>query len=178
MADQDEQYPGYNFASHVGYGTATHRQAIEQLGITPLHRVSFKPLQKYSSPKKSAIRDISINFTGKTTKTIGDEAEDVASQYLVANGHVLLERNWRTKFCEIDIVSQHESTVYFTEVKYRSSKDQGGGIAAITPKKLRQMKFAAELFALKHSLSDINLRLSVIEMSNQPPSVESYLKIE
>ncbi len=38
----------------------------------------------------------------------------------------------------------------FVEVKYRSSKYYGGGIAAITPKKLRQMQFAAELYDARH----------------------------
>lgn len=47
MADQDAIYPGYNFASHVGYGTAMHRLAIDELGVTPLHRLSFAPLAKY-----------------------------------------------------------------------------------------------------------------------------------
>lgn len=47
MSDQDEIYPGYKFSSHVGYGTAAHRAAIEELGVTPLHRLSFAPLAKY-----------------------------------------------------------------------------------------------------------------------------------
>jgi ribonuclease HII len=42
-------YPLYGFASHVGYGTTAHRAAIEQNGITPLHRLSFAPLKKYQS---------------------------------------------------------------------------------------------------------------------------------
>lgn len=49
MAEQDALYPAYNFTSHVGYGTAKHRAAIEAHGVTPLHRLSFAPLQKYSS---------------------------------------------------------------------------------------------------------------------------------
>lgn len=47
MANQDDIFPGYKFASHVGYGTAAHRAAIEELGVTPLHRLSFAPLAKY-----------------------------------------------------------------------------------------------------------------------------------
>lgn len=52
MAEQDEVYPGYTFAGHVGYGTAAHRAAIEQLGVTPLHRLSFAPLQKYAAGER------------------------------------------------------------------------------------------------------------------------------
>jgi len=42
------QYEGYGFASHVGYGTKSHREAIDILGITPLHRLSFAPLKKFA----------------------------------------------------------------------------------------------------------------------------------
>jgi ribonuclease HII len=47
MTEQDGIYAGYGFASHVGYGTAAHRTAIDRLGVTPLHRLSFAPLVKY-----------------------------------------------------------------------------------------------------------------------------------
>jgi len=39
--------PGYGWERNVGYGTKEHRDAIERLGPTPLHRFSFSPLQKY-----------------------------------------------------------------------------------------------------------------------------------
>jgi ribonuclease HII len=47
MAEQDDIYPGYGFKKHVGYGTALHISAIDKFGVTSLHRLSFKPLQKY-----------------------------------------------------------------------------------------------------------------------------------
>ena len=42
MRRADELHPGWEFAAHVGYSTPEHRAAIEQLGISPLHRVSFQ----------------------------------------------------------------------------------------------------------------------------------------
>lgn len=47
MHHLDDVFPGYKFAGHVGYGTAAHRIAIEELGVTPLHRLSYAPLAKY-----------------------------------------------------------------------------------------------------------------------------------
>jgi ribonuclease HII len=41
MARYDEEYPGYDFASHKGYATAGHREAIRRLGPSPIHRRSF-----------------------------------------------------------------------------------------------------------------------------------------
>jgi len=40
----DEQYPGYGFAAHKGYGTASHLEAIRCLGPSPVHRMSFAPI--------------------------------------------------------------------------------------------------------------------------------------
>lgn len=40
------QYPGYGFASHKGYPTAAHLQALQTLGVTPVHRRSYGPVKK------------------------------------------------------------------------------------------------------------------------------------
>lgn len=42
MRDLDGQFPGYEFGRHKGYGTALHRAAIARLGLSPIHRKSFK----------------------------------------------------------------------------------------------------------------------------------------
>ena len=41
MQRMEERYPGWEFAAHVGYSTPEHRAAIAQLGVSPLHRMSF-----------------------------------------------------------------------------------------------------------------------------------------
>jgi ribonuclease HII len=56
MTQQDLAYPGYNFKSHVGYGTAAHKKAIDELGVTPLHRRSFAPIAKVISGVKMDMR--------------------------------------------------------------------------------------------------------------------------
>lgn len=80
------------------------------------------------------------------TTSTGREAEELVAIELRARGHKILAMNWRTRWCEIDIVSKTKKCVYFTEVKYRSSSDWGDGLDYITPKKLKQMKFAAEFW--------------------------------
>ena len=47
MQEYDQQYPGYGFAKHKGYGTQVHRLAIEQLGPCDIHRRSFAPISTY-----------------------------------------------------------------------------------------------------------------------------------
>lgn len=45
MEQMDGKYPGYGFAKHAGYGTKQHLQAIDTLGITPIHRKAFEPIK-------------------------------------------------------------------------------------------------------------------------------------
>lgn len=165
MAGQDLVYPGYSFKSHVGYGTTAHRTAIAKLGVTPLHRRSFAPIAKLAG-------------TAVTTKQIGDSGEQVAVAYLIEHGHTVLERNWKTKYCEIDIVSRNDDTVYFTEVKYRHNALHGGGLGAITPSKLKQMRFAAEFYMTVNKVQAGMLKLAVISANGTPPIVETFLEIE
>jgi ribonuclease HII len=44
MVRMEERYPGWEFAAHVGYSTPEHRAAIEKLGVSPLHRLSFQSM--------------------------------------------------------------------------------------------------------------------------------------
>jgi ribonuclease HII len=174
MTLQDEVYPGYGFASHVGYGTAAHISAIDQLGVTPLHRLSFAPLKKYAP----YVTDATPERSTTSTKRIGDMGEDSAVSYLESKGHQIIARNWKTKFCEIDIVTLHKNVVYFTEVKYRHDNKQGDGIAAITAKKLRQMTFAAEYYALKHSIDMHDLRLGAVSVFGDDFVVDDWLLVD
>ena len=84
-----------------------------------------------------------------TTET-GRAAEDAAAKYLEASGFRILTRNWRTRRCEIDIIAAKGHVLYFIEVKYRSSEQQGDGLTYITNRKLRQMQFAAEYWVARH----------------------------
>jgi ribonuclease HII len=44
MIKLDTQYPEYGFASHKGYGTRQHLNALKEFGATPIHRQSFRPV--------------------------------------------------------------------------------------------------------------------------------------
>ena len=213
MAEQDEIYPGYSFGSHAGYGTAKHVAAIEKLGVTPLHRLSFAPLAKYRTgwPEPALLRgdcetdpkggfsrtlDPSASDTRgeksaprrkcgeggqntQTTKSIGDNGEDAVASWLERNGHEIIVRNWRTKWCEIDIVSQKDGTIYFTEVKYRKNADYGDGFAAITSKKQQQMRFAAELFVTKFpEFSKRDMILLGASVAGGQPEVQEIVEID
>lgn len=164
MAAQDDLYPGYEFASHAGYGTAKHRAAIERLGVTPIHRLSFAPLSGYATetvPIARAVRS-------------GEAGEAAAAEFLRRQGYGIRERNWKTKACEIDIVAEKDSVIHFVEVKYRAKMTQGGGMAAVTPTKLKRMERAARLWLQRYGEADA--RLSVIEVSGDSYEITQFLE--
>lgn len=81
----------------------------------------------------------------------GRLAENFAAGYLSNLGYKIVEQNWRTRYCEIDIVVKKNSDLFFVEVKYRASSEYGQGLDYITPKKLSQMKYAAESWVQQHN---------------------------
>lgn len=168
-------YPGYAFGSHVGYGTAKHHEALKDLGVTPLHRKSFAPIAELlgvdvtKEPVKKSIAG--------TTKDIGNKSEDAATSYLQSKGYDIIERNWKTKMCEIDIIAKKDGVLYFVEVKHRKNDRQGGGIGAITKKKLDQMKFSAKMYVHSVKQDDADMRLAVITTQNDDISIVDLLII-
>ncbi len=139
MHDIAPKYPKYHFDKNVGYGTKAHIEAIYQHGLTLEHRKSFEPCKTIANFQPTKI--IKKNTTSK-----GQKAEQTVTDYLVQNGHTIIERNHKTYLYEIDIISTKDDKIYFTEVKYRSNSAHGNGLDAITPAKLRQMHFAASSY--------------------------------
>ena len=139
MYEMGSKFPGYGFEKHVGYGTAAHLKAIRECGICEEHRKSFEPI-------KSMVGFKNNRTVVKNTTVIGLKGESAVCEYLEKLGHRIIERNFKTKFCEIDIVSVLGDRVYFTEVKTRKNSGRGGGIDIVDKRKLDKMKFAAGVF--------------------------------
>ena len=130
MIELAQKYPEYGFDKHVGYGTKTHKEALEKYGPCEEHRKSFRPVS---------------NVIPKNIVS-GKKAEGVVAKYLESKGHKILARNHKTKFYEIDVVSATKDHIYFTEVKYRKSSKHGKPLEFVDQKKKAQMAFAAESF--------------------------------
>jgi putative endonuclease len=105
----------------------------------------------------------------------GHEAEKRAAEYLKKQGYKILELNWRRPRAEIDITaSQKRGPVVLVEVKYRENAAQGGGLDYITPRKLTQMQFAAELWVAESGY-DGEYVLAAIELSGSAYAVTHFL---
>lgn len=107
--------------------------------------------------------------------TSGQRAEQVAAAFLQENGYKLLAQNWRTRWCEIDIVAQKAQAIYFVEVKYRANARHGTGLDYITPKKLAQMHFAAEFWLSIHGGRAQDYRLAALEVGGPAFAVTQWL---
>ncbi len=110
-----------------------------------------------------------------TTFDTGRQAEAAATAYLKKQGYAVVAQNWRTRFCEIDIIAQKDKAVYFCEVKYRATDRQGGGLEYITPKKLQQMQFAAEAWVHLTGWTG-EYQLSAIEVSGPDFEITNFIK--
>ena len=167
MVELDAVYPEYGFGKHVGYGTAAHQKAMEEFGLTPEHRRSFRPvreiaeqkttikpknatrLETAAEPKNTSEQKIT-NKQKTTTKQLGDWGEQVVVDYLETSGHEIVARNYKTKLFEVDIISRKNEMLYFTEVKYRSDHDFGEALDFIDKKKQQKMHLAVEGFMATH----------------------------
>lgn len=159
MKNLAKKYPAYHFDQHVGYGTALHKKALELHGPCPEHRTSFKPIMSL-----------------KNTTKIGSRAEQVVADHLTSLGHTILDRNWRTKICEIDIVSLYENTIYFTEVKYRKTSTHGNGLDAITSTKLKNMQKSAAVYLKSHpKLVQVSPRLAAASVTGPDFQLQDFL---
>jgi putative endonuclease len=80
----------------------------------------------------------------------GDAGEARAADYLVGRGLKLIERNFRVKGGEIDLICRDGATTVFVEVRRRKNADYGGAAASITTAKQRRLILAARHWLLRH----------------------------
>ncbi len=92
----------------------------------------------------------------------GAAGEDVASRYLSSLGYAILDRNFRTRSGEVDIVARDRNTTVFVEVKRRETAGHGASVEFVSPSKMKKVVRAARLYAAKHGLSENVIRFDVV----------------
>jgi uncharacterized protein (TIGR00252 family) len=111
------------------------------------------------------------------TTTTGRNAEAAVADYLVQNGFKILANNWRTRWCEVDIIAQKDKVVHFIEVKYRLSDSHGSGFDYITPHKLNQIKFSARFWVTQNDW-DGDYRIIAAEVSGLDYEIIDLVEID
>lgn len=79
-------------------------------------------------------------MSGDRRKQLGDAGEDIATEHLVRRGFRILERNYRTRWGELDIVAFDGSTIAFVEVKTRRAAPGRTPFESIHPRKRGQVR--------------------------------------
>ncbi len=104
---------------------------------------------------------------------LGKRGEELAVQYLTENGYEILERNWRNKHKEIDIIAKDGETLVVVEVKTRQSDDHGEPDLAVTRQKQTRLIYAANAYIFNNGL-DVSTRFDVISIffNNGSPVID------
>ena len=97
----------------------------------------------------------------------GRWAEDRALDYLQQRGLRLLERNYRCRYGEIDLVMEEGSVLVFVEVRYRASQRFGGALESVDRRKQSKLLVTAKCY-LKERRADRPARFDVAALSRSP----------
>lgn len=85
-------------------------------------------------------------------REVGTRYEEKAAAYLKEQGYHILQKNFRCRMGEIDLIARFEEYLCFIEVKYRSSTEKGFPSEAITPTKIKRITQTAQFYLLLHHL--------------------------
>lgn len=94
----------------------------------------------------------------------GARGEDLACRHLAARGFSVVERNFRCRGGELDVVAREGDVTVFVEVKERRDTSRGAGHEAVTLTKRRRIVRAARIYASARGLSEAPLRFDVISI--------------
>jgi putative endonuclease len=107
--------------------------------------------------------------TGRRTyrQLVGQKAEDIAVEFLRGRGLEILERNFRRRLGELDIVAQERDTLVIVEVRTRASDHYGDAAASVDLRKQRRLAYAAaQLLQRRRNLAQLRARFDVVVVSD------------
>jgi putative endonuclease len=109
---------------------------------------------------------------------LGQKGEALTVSFLENLGYSILEKNYRTPYGEIDLITKQNDVIIFVEVKTRSSKTLGPPEISITQRKAEHMRNAAEFYIQQLPEVQIDWRIDVISVQvnsdGTPPSIEHF----
>lgn len=112
-----------------------------------------------------------------STTSTGNQGEELACKYLQKQGYKILEKNYRIRGGEIDIVARDKDFMVFVEVKTRSSHEFGLPVEAMTPWKIKYLLKTAQFYLQRIKWGDKQYRLDFISIdyANDPDKPEIEL---
>lgn len=95
---------------------------------------------------------------------LGKKGEDIAEKILLGEGYKILDRNYRTREGEIDIVAMDDEYIVFIEVKSGASKKYGAPEEKVTPGKIRKIIKAAQKYLEEKGMENTPWRIDVLAL--------------
>ncbi len=105
-----------------------------------------------------------LKNNGTLSNFYGKKGEDEACKYLKKQKYKILERNYKSKFGEIDVIAKDKDTIVFVEVKFLNSSNFGLPRERITPTKLRKTRMTANFYLAYKNLLGTKVRFDAIEI--------------
>ena len=96
-------------------------------------------------------------------KALGDWGEEQAARFLQSKGAKIVERNYKTRFGELDIIAQIDKYIVFVEVKLRKNNHYGYAMEYVDYRKQRKLSVTAEIW-LRQNRTRLQPRFDVIEI--------------
>ena len=112
----------------------------------------------------------------KDPRAEGKRSEDRAADYLAARGYELVERNFTSRYGEIDLICRDGDTLVFVEVKMRRPSSYGTAEEAVSPTKQRRLINAAEDYLQKAGASEVAARFDVVAI-DQPAGDDRSIRL-
>ncbi len=100
-----------------------------------------------------------------TRQALGKWGENIAATYLLDKGYEILERNVRTSYGELDLVTRFGDVLVFVEVKTRRTTEFGLPEKSITQQKMSHILQAAQSYLIAHEFPEIDWRIDVIAIN-------------
>lgn len=101
------------------------------------------------------------------TRTLGSDWEEQAAMYLQERGMRIVERNFRCRQGEIDLIGYHDGYLVFVEVKYRSTDKNGSALEAVGVRKQQKICRVADYYRYLHKIDDFAyIRYDVIAIQH------------
>jgi putative endonuclease len=106
----------------------------------------------------------------------GTAGEEIAVAFLLEKDYLIIERNWRCKHFEIDIIASIQNLLVFVEVKTRTSMDFGYPEESISKIKMKRLKLAAAFYHYQNpQYKRIQFNVIAIQLlPNKPTSIEMF----
>ena len=113
---------------------------------------------------------------GDGRKALGSRGEDYACRYLLGQGYAIVQRNFRCRMGEIDIIASKNNILCFIEVKTRASVRYGRPVEAVTKAKQQKIYRCAEYYLQTQGISQSMpvLSFDVIEIITESGRVKEF----